>query len=349
MAAKIKLVKRLFQHFPATVVYSVTYVSEDESTLVQLQIRSEPAGFSVLSLTATNKLEGVLVETLASGLKQFDANALVVEHSVCLDQQGLDWLSGPTEHELLDLSLEALSHRPSSCFSGFEFYASNHDSNDYFSQKLKSGIRLLLQHDGSDSITVRQRLDCQPQELTGPARESAARLFRVAGYRGALLDVLLCGDDLQVLDAAYFADRWLDDLPLNERLGFVERRLKDSGIKADCILMPEIMKPESWLSLNDNATVRGMLVRKANSLPVFCRAATEDQVTQFQASRATYLLSQYGAKAVVLTPSIGSNVVVRCSSTFGFLFNAALPHCFKPSNSTVNLLSSCQKSHLIAS
>lgn len=295
----------LSSQFTSSVIYRVIYASPQGSTLVELQIRQLQGGCSVHKITANRS--GSSNEALISKATLDEAKDQLKEECLCLEQSGYDWFSEPQGYDLVDLSLYSLKATQPVCLTGQSFFAAHHsESVEYLSQALPGGIRLLLQHDSNGKVMIRPSLQAEAIELTGELEAQALSLFAFEGFRGALLDTVIHNHKLYVVDAMYFGDQWIDELPVTRRLGFVLDTMKTHGIDSSAVIRPIVVSPTDWLRINDHAVTRGLAIRRNDSIPLYSRETTAGQL-----HGTTYLVSQKAHARITLLKTLGQKMLFR--------------------------------------
>lgn len=331
-----QLMSLLSSRFTATIIYRVIYTPSDISELVELQIRQLPAGFSVHSITASKS--GLAESLLMSDATLDAAKDLIKEESLCLEQSGFDWYREPQGYELVDLSLSTLSARPPVCMKGKSFFDVSHsEATEFVSQSLPGGIRLLLQHDCSGNVLIRPSLNAEAILLTGELETQALALFAFNGFRGALLDIVIHNHRLYVVDAIYFRDKWLDDLPLSHRLGFLIETMEKHGIDSSAVIRPVVVNPTDWLRIHNHGLTRGIFVRRKDSMPVYSRDTTYKQ-NYTQGKLTTYLLSQQSESRITLLKAISHKMLIRFDDDHIVESAGALPYYYNFHEQQMSLL-----------
>lgn len=324
----------LRSRFNPAVIYSIVYVN-CEGAVIELQIRQLSAGYSVLRFNVQG-FNGASELVLVLGVQLEAAKDCIREESCCLEQSGFDWVDEPQAFEIVDLSEQELIDRNPVCVTAQSFYGNNHnDGAAYLSQSVPGGIRLLLQYDMSGCVLVRPSLSAEPIPLSGTLEAQALALFAFNGFRGALLDVMIYKHKLYIVDAIYFANTWLDDLPLSRRLGFLLDTMKLNGIDSSCVIRPMTVTATDWLMVNDHSLTRGIIARRNNSLPVYSRTALKGQGVY---EPTTFLLSQQSHIRVTLLKALGPTMMIRYEDDYKVESVGALPYYYNFNEQKVSLL-----------
>lgn len=329
-----QLTALLSSRFASTVVYRVVYAN-DAGAVTELQIRQLAAGYSVHRFNVNDSGE-VLEAALVSGAPLEVAKDYVREESCCLEQIGFDWLEEPQVFELEDFSNYTLSCRTPVCVTSQSFFHSSHnEAGEYLSQSLPGGIRLILQCDGNGKVLIRPSINAEPIILNDELEAQARALFAFNGFRGALLDVVIHNHNLYIVDAMYFGNTWVDELPVSSRIRFLLETMKKHGIKSDCVIRPVTVNPADWLMVHDHALTRGIVVRRNASLPVCSRT---DVAEQGASEQHTYLLSQQSHIQATLLKALGSKMMIRHEDDFSIEPIGALPYYYNFNDQKVSIL-----------
>jgi len=196
----------------------------------------------------------------------------------------------------------------------------HHDSKDLIVQPLSGGFHGVMTINQFGHIHL-AALSCHNRTWMNDCSESrqVKCLTAVTGFRGAILEVIIANREVKILDAAYFADRWLDDLPFSQRVSFVLSKLVSHGIDTNIFIKPRIVDSTELLKLNSEGIVKGFMARKAGSKPVVARVA-EPTIAPAQ----WVVVAGEGAPVKLVT-AIRDKTNVLCGDTLQFLYELDLP------------------------
>lgn len=329
--------KKLSYAFLPNVVYVADYLSQcGFEQMVRFQILAlEEGGFEVQKIDSAQNNMAKKYQPVAKLSSLSLAKGRVQEEGYAIEQNGFDFYE-EADYPLYDCTAEIVQHGICEPANSVEFHAQHHCSKDLIVQPLSGGFHgivtvnqyghIYLTALGSDNKT--RLLDCsEARQIMG--------LMAIAGSRGAILEVVISNSEVMILDATYFADRWLDDLPFSQRIGFILNKLKLHGISTQMIIKPRIVEPIELLRLNAEGRVKGLMVRKINSRPIIARGAS------LRAFASQWVVTAGQATPVKLVTAIKEKTNVLCGNTLEFLHELDLPAYICQAYRDVAFLAQC--------
>lgn len=317
----MKLQTKLSCAFTPNVVYAADYVAQSGySQMVRFQIVAlEAGGFEVQTVDTTKHNIHNPYQKNGTFSKLSLAKSRVQEEGLAIEQNGFDYYED-NDYSLYDCSVDAVHNGSCKAVNSFEFHAMHHNSKDLIVQPLSGGFHGVMTINPYGRIHL-AALGCHNRTEMKDCSESrqVKRLMAVTGFRGAILEVIIANSEVKILDAAYFADRWLDDLPFSQRVSFVLNKLVSHGIDTNIFIKPRIVDSVELLKLNSEGIVKGYMARKAGTKPIVSRIA-EPTIAPSQ----WVVVAEQGAPVKLVT-AIRDKTNVLCGDTLQFLYELDLP------------------------
>lgn len=307
--------------FAPNVVYTADYVAQSGySQMVRFQIVAlEEGGFEVQTVDTTKHTIHNPYQKNGTFSKLSLAKSKVQEEGLAIEQNGFDFYED-NDYSLYDCTVDAVHVGNCTPEDSFAFHALHHDSKDLIVQPLSGGFHGVMTINQYGHIHL-AALGCHNRTRMNDCSEArqVKCLTAVTGFRGAILEVIIANREVKVLDAAYFADRWLDDMPFSQRVSFVLNKLVSHGIDTNIFIQPRIVDSMELLKLNSEGIVKGYMARKAGAKPVVSRIA-EPTIAPSQ----WVVVAGQGA-SVKLVTAIRDKTNVLCGDTLQFLYELDLP------------------------
>ena len=321
--------------FVPNVVYVADYVSQAGSQMVRLQIVALDDFFEVQRIDSATSSINDPYKKVAPFKSLYLAKQCVGEDGLALEQSGFDFYED-NDYPLYDCTVDFVHVGQCEPVNCFEFHSKHHDHNDLVAQPLSGGFHGIVTINQYGHVHL-AALGCHNRtRLVNCSEElQVKRLMAVTGFRGAILEVVIENREVKVLDAAYFADRWLSDLSFPKRISYVLGKLKEAGISSEMFIKPRILAPVELLKVNSEGFVKGYMVRKASSKPCVGRSVeTNATATQW------VVMAGQGAPVKLVT-AIRDKTNVLCGDTLQFLYDLELPNYVCQAYRDVIFLAKC--------
>lgn len=320
------LQKRFSKHFGPTVVYVADYIQLEPCMRIQRYqvLQVTPDKFEVHRI-CSDTLGQLQVKHQWLGQKRslLSAKSLINQEGVALEQNDYDFYED-SHFPLFDVTETPLvfsSYKPVKATELFDICHS--DVSDLVSQPISGGLHAMIKIDSAGAIHVcpASAAGRSIQLSDSSVKVQLEPLSRIMGFRGAILEVLICNHKLSILDATYFSDRWLHELSVVQRITFLINRLKENGLDDSLVVRPIATTAQSWLSVNNNGRAKGFLVRsnkaKPNALPRDCSDLDNKVVS--------YVACQTGPVYVSLIKALHKKTNVLCAETLKYMFSLSFP------------------------
>jgi len=307
---------RFSRYFSPSVLCLADFAGRDTPSSVRLQIELSKNGYDLQLIESVKSVRADYTPlTLAQSDSLEQVISLMKQEAVCFEQDGYDFVrSADYEPEQLDLNL---FHWGRHTFMTSSQYLMNkkHSCGRTFVQALPAGLHCLISIDG---LGVRLALSPHQSKMIteGAVFEQAMSLTRAQGFRAAVFEVIVSGEQLHILDVLYLNDRWLSDLPFSTRIEELSLFLNKNQMSSVSVVMPMLVQSSDWLSFDENGLRTAFLVRTNDSSYV----TTRDNQAGFDA----LIVSERQAAQVTFIPAGASEVHVLDGDTMAFLFSTKI-------------------------
>lgn len=327
MIGKIQTLQQRFsKHFGPNVVYVADYLQLDPCMLLQrYQVLQVAADKFDVQRISSDTLGQTLAKSqwLGSRRSLLSAKTVISQEGVALEQNGYDFYED-SHFPLFDVTETALAFSTYKAVKATELFNLCHsDVSDLVSQPITGGIHAMIKIGSTGAIHVCSASSAGRCIELGDSsvKVQLEPLMRIIGFRGAILEVLVCNHKLAILDATYFADRWLHELSFAQRISFLISTLKKNGLDDSLVVRPIATTADSWLAVNNNGRAKGFLVRntkaRPNAVPTGSLVAAHNEVR--------FIACQSGPIYVSLIKALHKKTNVLCAKTLKYMFSLSFP------------------------